>query len=206
MSDPVGRQRRGAHRTRHDPFRWFVLAALALVVLAGSLYTLGRDDGSVATTSASRTGAPALGGPTGLPLPVSPRPTDTSSSSTEAAPSAAASRRPGPPSPEPSATRPTSATDDVRAVEVVVLNQTPVRGLAASAADQLRRRGWQVPSVGNFRGSVSATTVYYPRGRRAAALAAAADLPGPDRVRERFGNLPPTRLTVVLAADFPAYV
>jgi len=87
------------------------------------------------------------------------------------------------------------------AVTVVVLNQTTVSGLAAAVAEDLRRAGWQVIGTGNFHGAVPSSTVYYPEDAERAAEALASDIPGPDRVRPRFGNLSTSRLTVVLAED-----
>ncbi len=83
-----------------------------------------------------------------------------------------------------------------------MLNGTTVPGLAARAAQRLESGGWTVTGVGNFRGSVVETTVYYPPGLESAAAAAAADLPGADRIRPRFANLSTTRLTVVIASDY----
>ena len=85
----------------------------------------------------------------------------------------------------------------------MVLNQTRRAGLAGTVAQVLRGQGWTVPVVGNFRGVVSATTVYYPPGAQAAALAAAKDLPVPARTRPRFSNLSGSRLTVVVTDSYP---
>jgi hypothetical protein len=60
-----------------------------------------------------------------------------------------------------------------------------------------------VPAVGNFRGVVPATTVYYPPGQEAAAQTAAEGLPTAPRIRPRFGNLSTTRLTVVVTDTYP---
>ena len=57
------------------------------------------------------------------------------------------------------------------------------------AADRLRERGLDGAGVGNFRGVVPATTVYYPPGAEAGAQTAAEDLPTAPRIRPRFGNL-----------------
>jgi hypothetical protein len=89
------------------------------------------------------------------------------------------------------------------AVEVVVLNQTSRAGLAGKVATRLRGEGWTVPAVGNFRGVVPATTVYYPPGQEAAAQTAAEGLPTAPRIRPRFGNLSTTRLTVVVTDTYP---
>jgi len=89
-------------------------------------------------------------------------------------------------------------------MQVVVLNQTTRRGLASTVAEQLRSAGWPVPAVGNFRGIVPSTTVYYPPGGESGALAVAADLPVEPRVRPSFGNLSETRLTVVVTDSYPS--
>jgi len=89
-------------------------------------------------------------------------------------------------------------------MQVVVLNQTTRRGLASTVAAQLRSAGWPVPAVGNFRGIVPSTTVYYPPGGEAGALAVAADLPVEPRVRPSFGNLSERRLTVVVTDSYPS--
>jgi hypothetical protein len=68
----------------------------------------------------------------------------------------------------------------------------------------LRDKGWTVAHTGNFRGQVTATTVYYPPGAEADAQAAAAGLPTEPRVRPRFGNLSTTRLTVVVTDNYPS--
>ena len=93
---------------------------------------------------------------------------------------------------------------DRSSYEVVVLNQTTRGGLAGSVANELRGAGWDVPAVGNFRGTVPATTVYYPAGGEKAALAVARDLPTEPRTGPRFGNLSTTRLTVVVTDSYPS--
>lgn len=105
----------------------------------------------------------------------------------------------------PVTTAPSSTTTRAaeRDLEVVVLNQTTRSGLAGTVAGVLRGKGWAVPAVGNFHGTVPATTVYYPPGAEAAAQTAAEDLPTAPRIRPRFGNLSTSRLTVVVADGYP---
>ena len=190
MNDAGRRLRRGAHRTRHDPFRTAVAGGLTLLIAAGGLTLLAArsEPDTVRTTTAAgqslRATPPAPATPTG------PRPRAASP----------ASNRPTTSRPAPSATGTSAAARE--GVEVVVLNQTRVRVLGARAAALLRERGWTVVSVGNFRGTVSTTTVYHPAGQRAAAQAVAASLPGQIRVRERFANLSRTRLTLIVTEDF----
>ncbi len=84
-----------------------------------------------------------------------------------------------------------------RDVPVVVLNQTSITGLAAVTATRLEGLGWNVTGVGNWRGSVPTTTVYYPPGEAAQAGRMARDL-GVDRVRPRVEGMRSDRLTVIL--------
>ncbi len=90
-----------------------------------------------------------------------------------------------------------------RTAAVVVLNQTARQGLAGTVAATLRGKGWSVPAVGNFRGAVPATTVYYPVGMADQAQAAAADLPVPPRVRPAITTLSQAHLTVVVTSSYP---
>jgi hypothetical protein len=189
---------RGTTRSVHR--RDGLLTVLSGVLLAFVLLN-DDDDVSTATRPGSRAGASATPGAT----------TTSQSRTPSATPSPTATPSPGA-TPSPSATSPaatpspTDAASRLRETQVVVLNETAVRGLGSTAAELLRAKGWDVPLIGNFRGTVATTTVYYPPGGRAAAAAVAADLPGPDRIRERFANLSRTRLTVILAPDFPSYV
>ena len=88
-------------------------------------------------------------------------------------------------------------------VPVVVLNQTVRRGLAAEFRAVLAAAGWRVGGVGNFRGNVPATTVYYPAGMKAQARALAAAFGQVDRMRPAFDGIPADKLTVILCKDYP---
>lgn len=135
----------------------------------------------------------------------------TMSASQQAAASTAARA----PSPSPTATSSPSVTSSASSDapepstalaerrSLVVLNQTRRSRLATRVAARLTSAGWRVAQVGNFRGNVSATTVYYPRGERRQAIAVAKELPGATRTRPVFGNLSRTHLTIVIADDYP---
>ncbi len=125
---------------------------------------------------------------------VSPSTATPTPSSPSARPTAAPT-----PSPSPTATASRPARSVVKA-PVVVLNQTRQTGLAASVASRLRARGWQVTGVGNWRGSVSSTTVYYAAGLERAARSLA-DVLGVERIRPKVAGMASGRLTVVLTAD-----
>jgi hypothetical protein len=80
-----------------------------------------------------------------------------------------------------------------------VLNQSGVSGEAARVAAELENLGYSVTGVGNWRGNVPATTVYYPPGEEAAAAQVAADL-GVSRTRERVDPMRTDALTVIITA------
>jgi hypothetical protein len=198
------RPRAGAHRARGSLLAAVmpsVLAVAAVAALITSLAVWQSEDQSSTTRLADRSdrGAasaqPTPSSAQALSTDPSPTPTPTASASPSASPSATAS-----------ATRQVEVAGTKAArpsMEVVVLNQTSRRGLAATVADRLRTSGWDVPHVGNFRGIVPSTTVYYPSGAESEAMAVANDLPTAPRVRPRFGNLSTSRLTVVVTDSYP---
>ncbi len=193
------RQRRGAHRTGHG-IAGAVLPSLLAVLAVASLITSlavwrGEDPGqpsaAASTTSPKSTREALSQAPTSSASPsTTPKASHTKAAASSASTSAEETSD--------AATRPADF-----AVEVVVLNQTSRAGLAGEVATRLRGEGWTVPAVGNFRGVVPATTVYYPPGQEAAAQTAAEGLPTAPRIRPRFGNLSTTRLTVVVTDTYP---
>jgi cytoskeletal protein RodZ len=192
MTRAEPRVRRGAHRPRRDVTRALLpslLAILAVTALITALYVWRGEDtkppsSAAATSSATTTATPDPGA-------------SASASATPTSPPAASASATSAP-----ATK-AGETPQTPAIAVVVLNQTTQGGLANVVADRLRARGWTVAGVGNFRGAVPATTVYYPEGAQAQAEAAASSLPTPARTRPRFGNLSTTRLTVVVTDSYP---
>ena len=194
------RARHGAHRTSRS-ITGAVLPSLLAVLAVASLITSlavwrGEDPGqpsaAASTTSPKATREALSQAPSSTAGPTSsPKASTTTSASAGASTSVEATAD--------AATRPADF-----AVEVVVLNQTARAGLAGQVATRLRGQGWTVPAVGNFRGTVPATTVYYPPGQEDAAQAAAESLPTTPRTRPRFGNLSTTRLTVVVTDSYPS--
>jgi hypothetical protein len=85
--------------------------------------------------------------------------------------------------------------------KVVVLNATSRKGLAGRFQQALAAKGWNVVAIGNFRGNVPATTVYFPEGQRAAAEALEAQFAEVNRIRPAFSGISQTRLTVILTCD-----
>ncbi len=193
---PPQRRRHGAHRTGHGLASAVLPSFLAVLAVASLITSLavwrGEDPGQ--PSAAASTSTPAAGSREALSRAPSPTASPTATTKTTPARTPKASTTPRTSSPS----RPAAP-----AVEVVVLNQTSRAGLAGQVADRLRGKGWTVPAVGNFRGVVPATTVYYPAGDEAAAQAAAESLPTTPRIRPRFGNLSTTRLTVVVTDSYP---
>jgi len=165
-----------------------LLAVCAVTaILVGLFVWLGPDDSETKVLSARQSSPTSdAASPTETPLASSP-----------------AASTPPPSSPAPAASSPTmSAEPAPDRPEVVILNQSGGSGLAGKVADRVREAGWTVNRTGNFRGTVSTTTVYYPSTMRGDALNLARALPGDPRVKERFSNLSQTRLTIVLTDDY----
>lgn len=201
--------RRGSHRGGRDIVGALVPSLLAVAGVAALITALAVWQGQDPTQptaafansspSVTREAVSAAGSPSSSARATS---TSTTRASTKAA-KASATRASPKTSPKTSTTTLSAAPDPTVGAEVVVLNQSGRAGLAGSVATNLRDAGWAVPAVGNFRGVVPATTVYYPPGKEAAALAVAADLAAPPRTRPRFGNLSTQRLTVVVTTSYP---
>jgi hypothetical protein len=121
----------------------------------------------------------------------SPRPDSSSAPATT-------SSAPATPAPSSTSAAPTTSSPESALPRVDVLNQSAPGGSASQLADQLRRRGWQIGRVDDFRGNVSETTVYYPPGLRAEARRLRDDLPGPPRLQPAFSTLKAGRLSVIL--------
>jgi len=196
MSARATGSRRGAHRSGRDIAGAFVpslLAVLAVTAMITALYVWRGESPDTATPASASTQRSSS-----APAPSTPAPSATTTK-------APVKPAPTPTTPSPSSTKATATpADRVGDLEVVVLNQTSRRGLAATVAKRLRDKGWTVALTGNFRGNVTATTVYYPPGAQADAAAAAAGLPTEPRVRPRFGNLSTSRLTVVVTDSYPS--
>ncbi|MHB1740088.1 MAG: LytR C-terminal domain-containing protein [Actinomycetes bacterium] len=152
------------------------VAAVALLVVAVSR-TFGVPPASPVAGSTAGGTAPAVGRtPASTPVPSTSRPPAGSAASP-------AGSQAGP--------------------AVIVLNESTRTGLAAHVAARLRASGWDVVGTGNFRGTVAATTVYYPPGQRGPAARLAAAVGAPARLRPVFPGLVADRLTVILTQNFP---
>jgi hypothetical protein len=194
--NPDPRVRRGAHRTSRAASATLLpslLAILAVTSLITALYVWRGEEAQPPSAAASG------GSPTPHSTTASPRTTSPATAASDTTTSATTTS-----APTSQHTKAAPGTQLRASIAIVVLNQTSQAGLASTVATRLRTKGWTVSGVGNFHGVVSATTVYYPVGHEAAATAAAKSLPTPPRVLPRFGNLSLTRLTVVVATNYPA--
>jgi len=107
-----------------------------------------------------------------------------------------------PPAPSPTPSRTAAPPTPAALAPVTVLNNSRIDRLAARAAARFSAAGWPVVGTGNYRGRLSATTVFYGPGQEASARAFAARFPGVARVQPRTRTLPGSGLTVVLTRDF----
>ena len=216
---PVGGGRRAARaaaappprRTGPTPLGRVVLPA-ALAVVSGVALVFGwvtlqdhRAETAAQTQPTPRASAPAAPAASTSPKAVvssSPKPVASSTPSAVASSAPAASASGGAPAASASAsTSPVAAAVD-RSVPVVVLNSTARTGLAAKVAAQLRKAGWTVVSVGNYRTRLAATTVF-AEGHADTVATMRDDLPTGGALKAPVGAMNPARITVVVGPDYP---
>ncbi len=86
-------------------------------------------------------------------------------------------------------------------VNVVVFNNSNIKGMAGRTATQARNLGWKVVGQDNWYGTITASTVYYPPALQRAAKLLARDL-RIHRVMPAVTPMQPGKLTVILTADY----
>lgn len=91
---------------------------------------------------------------------------------------------------------------DRAAHSVVVFNNTTIAGLAGRVGETVKDAGWKVAAADNWYGTVPATTVYYPAGKKAAARQLALDL-GVARIKpaETDSDMSSANLTLILTGE-----
>jgi hypothetical protein len=82
-------------------------------------------------------------------------------------------------------------------VNVEVFNNSRVHGLAATVGTRASKVGWNVVGTDNWYGSITTTTVYYPKQLKAAAKQLALDL-GIRRTAPAIDPMKMDRLTLIL--------
>ncbi|KRC46586.1 hypothetical protein ASE19_22555 [Nocardioides sp. Root79] len=85
---------------------------------------------------------------------------------------------------------------------VVVFNNTAIAGLAGRVSEKVKEAGWTVAAADNWYGTVPATTVYFPKGKKAAAQLLALDL-GVARIKpaDTDSDMSDTKLTLILTGE-----
>ena len=220
---PVGGGRRAARvasapprRTGPTPLGRVVLPA-ALAVVSGVALVFGwvtlQDDRAQTAARAVPTASARASVPAAPVVSTSPTAVTSTAPVVADSPSAPAASAPAASAPAASgsapaasgsapASSPSASTTVDRSVPVVVLNSTTRTGLAAKVAAQLRKAGWTVVSIGNYRTRLAATTVF-AEGHANAVATIKADLPTDESVKPPAGAMNPARLTVVLGPDYP---
>lgn len=172
-----------------DPVRQLVrlfltqlAAVIAVATIIAVVFTMaGRGTGRVDDTGAAASGSSS---PSATPRAASSQPQSTTA----------------PPStPATSSTPPASSTAaGPEVVDVDVLNQSAGNGSAERVSVDLRKAGWTIGRVADFRGNVRTTTVYWltPETRRQARQVAR--FLGGVRVQEGFDSLVDGRVSVIL--------
>ncbi len=183
-----GDRRRPRSRPSDPPV--LVVRAIAGAALSVCAVALGIVGLHWTAGAPERVAAVAEQAAASLSPPPSPAPSPSSAS--VAAPRAAAS----PVLPTPTVAPPAR-------LPVTVLNNSRIPKLAARGAERFTAAGWPVAAVGNFRGRIPVTTVYYDPGLEPAAREFAGAFEGVVRVRPRFEGLPARGVVVVLTREFP---
>lgn len=170
--------RQVARRHQRERIAGILVVCLGLVVLAIAVIALREPNGHVSGSGATN----VANGSTSNQPSQSPS-TPTGSASTDQSPS------------------PT----DLKAVPLVVLNNSSVVGLAAQAAHQFENGGWKVTRIDDLQNEILSPCAYYDpsaENARAAAKALQRQFPGIDRVKPKFPQLPSGPIVVVLTADY----
>lgn len=163
-----------------------VLLSVVAVILAAVTFVATRGDGP-AERDISATKAAATPTDTGT--------TDGGEGSPDEATDGASETPPAEETPTP---KPVDRADHA----VVVFNNTQIAGLAGRVGEKVKEAGWQVAAADNWYGTVPATTVYFPKGKKAAAQLLALDL-GVARIKpaDTDSDMSATNLTLILTGE-----
>jgi LytR cell envelope-related transcriptional attenuator len=166
-----------------------ILAAVGVAVAVVAVIALRHPNGHQARPVSLGTTATAT--VTATPSPTRTRtPSRTPSSGTPSANSST----PG-----------SAASAAAHSVALVVLNNTSIPDLAQTAQQRFEDGGWTVTSVGNIVNDILSTCAYYDPSdpvNEQAALELQQEFPAIKRVREKFPELPPGPIVVVLTTDY----
>jgi hypothetical protein len=165
------------------PTRLMVFS-ISAVALAGLVFvaTQGDNDPDTAAPSASSSQQPTFGPRDSAAPTITPTKSST--------PTVSSSPTPKPP-----------VVVDKAKTNVVVFNNSNIKGLAGKTATKAQRLEWNVVATDNWYGTVDASTVYYGPKLKDAATLLAKDL-GIARVKPAIAPMQFDRLTVNLTADY----
>ncbi len=156
-----------------------VLLSVVAVVLAVVAFVATRGDKpaerDISATTAASTPTPS---------------DDAASGSPSGSPSSSPSEKPKP--------KPVDRSKQ----PVVVFNNTAIKGLAGRVSEKVKEAGWTVAAADNWYGTVPASTVYYPQGKKAAAQLLALDL-GIARIKpaDTGSDMSDKNLTLILTGE-----
>ena len=171
--------RQVARRHQRERIAGILVVCLGLAVLAVAVVALREPNGHV-----SGSGATNVANGTRTSTPASSPPTSPSTSaSADQAPSLA----------------------ELKAVPLVVLNNSTVAGLAEQASHDFEQGGWTVTHYDNLQNVIISTCAYYDPSAphaKAAAKALQRQFPTIQRVKPKFPELPPGPIVVVLTGDY----
>lgn len=202
---PPGRRAKPPVEGTPSPIGRVVLPlALALVGVVAVFAAWGHLQSENADNAASAGQASSSLTVSAAPTVSSTPSVEPSSAPTSAEPSVTPSTSPSVTA-DPSASATTSDPAIVidRSVPVTVLNGTRRTGLASRVAADLRKLGWTVVSVGNWRAGGVATTTVFVQGRADAAATMRRDLDAADATKATIGAMRTNRITVVVMDDYP---
>jgi len=146
---------------------------------------------------------PAIHVPASATRSPTPTPTPSATPSQSPSPVQSPSSSPTPTAPAPPVSEPPATTQPtVAKVPVTVLNNSRRSGLGHEVAAEVRAKGWPIEKVGNYRGRLAMTTVFYAAGQLPQARELAREFPQIRRIEPRPADLPGQGLTLVVTRDW----
>jgi hypothetical protein len=173
--------RQVARRHQRERIAGILVVCLGLVVLAIAVIALREPNGHVSGSGASN---------------VANRTAPTTAPRTSTSATGSSSTSSGTPS-----------LTELKAVPLIVLNNSSVPNLAEQASHDFEHGGWTVTHVDNLQNDIISTCAYYDpsaTNARAAAKALQRQFPGIQRVKPKFPQLPSGPIVVVLTGDYTA--
>ena len=186
-------------RRRIDRLVGIFIILLGVVVAVVAVIALHQPNGHRAAAATSKPTSPS--GSAGASPTPSASTSASASGSAHASSSASTSR-----SVTGTATTSHPVTiQELKALPLMVLNNTSKIGLATTAEQRFTSAGWTVQTTGNLSNDIISTCAYYDpnvTNSHAAATALQQEFPAIKRVVPRFSGLPSGPIVVVLTSDY----